>query len=364
MKFVRVLGWAVFLAMSWTWCIGMYLPALLVRDFGIWAFVIFAIPNVVGAAAMAWVLPDAEASRELVRQHKTACLGFSLATIAFNSFFLGWITGTAGLVWVLIGGAVLILLMLVYGELPATAIVLIVSCAVATKLALSGAIPHVALAPNPVPVGDLLCLIPVCGFGFALCPYMDLTFHQARQANGRDGGRAAFALGFGVFFLFMILFTLAYSGWIINPQAFVLFTGLLPLVIYLATQTALKLVLHYTVFGRLTYRAIILAIVVAAISLGIWCNDHDAHTQLRRGNAGEQIYLCFLSFYGLVFPAYVWICIFGKRSRSIWLAAVLIAAPMYWMGFIERQMIWLLPGVAIVFAARFLPALMKPRIAT
>src|ERR1051325_4731620 len=49
-------GWAIYLGMSWTWCIGMFLPVLLVRDYGVWASVVFAVPNVLGAAAMGWVL--------------------------------------------------------------------------------------------------------------------------------------------------------------------------------------------------------------------------------------------------------------------------------------------------------------------
>ena len=39
------LGWAVFLATSWTWCIGMYLPVLLVRDFGVPAEAIIVEPH-------------------------------------------------------------------------------------------------------------------------------------------------------------------------------------------------------------------------------------------------------------------------------------------------------------------------------
>lgn len=56
-----VLGWAAYLACSWTWCIGMFLPVLLVRDYGVWGFVVFAVPNVVGAGAMGWVLSAASA---------------------------------------------------------------------------------------------------------------------------------------------------------------------------------------------------------------------------------------------------------------------------------------------------------------
>jgi hypothetical protein len=30
-----------------------------------------------------------------------------------------------------------------------------------------------------------------------------------------------------------------------------------------------------------------------------------------------------------------------------------VAAPMYWMGFIENRMIWLLPGLAVVMLSRY-----------
>ena len=83
------LSWAIYLAMSWTWCIGMYLPVILVRDYGAWAWVIFAIPNVIGAAAMGWVLKDHD-SQSMVFAHGRAIKFFSLVTAAFQIFFAMW----------------------------------------------------------------------------------------------------------------------------------------------------------------------------------------------------------------------------------------------------------------------------------
>src|SRR5215216_6488221 len=82
-------SWAIYLGMSWTWCIGMFLPVLLVRDYGIWAWVIFAIPNVVGAAAMGWVLKDYD-SQAIVAAHGHAIKAFSLVTATFQLFFALW----------------------------------------------------------------------------------------------------------------------------------------------------------------------------------------------------------------------------------------------------------------------------------
>ncbi|MEO0631212.1 MAG: hypothetical protein AAFY46_10885, partial [Planctomycetota bacterium] len=63
------LGWAAFLGVSWTWCIGMYLPILMVRDLGLAGYLVFAIPNVVGAAAMGWVLRSPASSLALTTRH-------------------------------------------------------------------------------------------------------------------------------------------------------------------------------------------------------------------------------------------------------------------------------------------------------
>src|SRR4051794_1421809 len=87
-------GWfgsSFYLASSWTWCIGMFLPVLLVRDYGFWGFVIFAVPNILGAAAMGWVIKDAQTSRAILTNHAMALRWFSAVTIAFHGFFVGWI---------------------------------------------------------------------------------------------------------------------------------------------------------------------------------------------------------------------------------------------------------------------------------
>ncbi len=65
----------------------MFLPALLLRDYGWWGFVVFAVPNVVGAAAMGWVLRPG-ASEAILARHRPMCEAFSLATIAFQAYFI------------------------------------------------------------------------------------------------------------------------------------------------------------------------------------------------------------------------------------------------------------------------------------
>jgi len=74
-------------------------------------------------------------------------------------------------------------------------------------------------------------LAPVCMFGFLLCPYLDITFHATRQALPAAAARKAFSLGFGVFFLLMIIFSAIYA----QPLAGALMGGVaLPAIAVLA----------------------------------------------------------------------------------------------------------------------------------
>src|SRR3954451_20258322 len=87
---IKFLLWAFFLGCSWTWCIGMFLPVLLMRNWGVWAWVAFAVPNVIGAAAMGFVIRSRQVSEDILINHKTAIGVFSLVTIAFHIYFVYW----------------------------------------------------------------------------------------------------------------------------------------------------------------------------------------------------------------------------------------------------------------------------------
>ena len=55
---LATVGWGLFCASSWTWCIGMYLPVLLLRHFGWPGVLAFVVPNVAGCVAFGYVLAD------------------------------------------------------------------------------------------------------------------------------------------------------------------------------------------------------------------------------------------------------------------------------------------------------------------
>lgn len=368
---------AFYLASSWTWCIGMFLPALLLRDYGWWGFVVFAVPNVVGAAAMGWVLRPG-ASEAILARHRPMCEAFSLATIAFQAYFiLGLVFGAgggpkwAGYTAVVAGLVLTVILMLLLKRRirVAGAAVWCVSIAVGIWLLSSGGIAEARTAFGHAGSGnglDLLALAPVCCFGFALCPYLDLTFHRVRRENTTSGARTAFTLGFGVLFFAMILITCLYAPWFTGGTA----VSELPMVLIVLVGIHLGLQAGYTELVH-TVEAppragfAITAGMFAALLATVACKLLAMH-----GLSGfEVVYRVFMSLYGLVFPAYVWLIVIptrdghsgmaglaGRAKLRIFAVAVGVAIPMYAMGFIARHEIWLFPGLGIVMLARlFLP---------
>lgn len=371
--------WAVYLGMSWTWVIGMFLPVLLVRDYGGIAWWIFAVPNVVGAAAMGWVMRTRERSERVVTTHADACRIFSLVTIAFHLFFAIWmlpaLLGNAG--WIVAGLAVQLSftpLLRAKGLLIAPALALIVSVAIAIQLHQHGLL--VVPQAHPAGVGfvsvkDDAGLAMVCLLGFLTCPYLDLTFHRARRATSDIGAKIAFGLGFGVFFCSMIVLTLLYATHFASLKAPAIGATLLG--IHMSLQIALTVALHARASLEeaeqrddvANYRAALgaaLALGLAGGMIAYFARAQDLHYA---GLAvGEIVYRIFLSFYGLIAPAYVlsskWLRtptrVGSDQSPqgSAWKTTFLIvgvALPFYWLAFVERQMWFAIIGVALVVAA-------------
>lgn len=378
----------------------MFLPVLLVRDMGLWAFAAFAVPNILGAGAMARVLADPGASDRIVHSHRSACLAFSTVTLAFHAFWLSWLAGSrtpnAGLAGtmplalliaaVLIGGAMGIVASRPRPTLGALAQWLLSLGAAAVYLiAITGSdsaaaaftVPHRLRAELPDPTA-LIGLVPVCIFGFALCPYLDVTFHRARRENAVAPARAAFALGFGVLFAAMIGFTLFYTRLMRTGHALeVVSVAAVAVLVHLGSQAGFTVAVHAreasarTRDVRPAWLLVTIAAMIASSVLGA------AVASPRPGGAlgpiwqyagltwGEVAYRCFMVFYGLVFPAYVWLCMIptraeyqtrapSRRKIIVLAAACILAAPLYWMGFIERLSVWMAPGVAVVLLARLL----------
>jgi hypothetical protein len=251
----------------------------------------------------------------------------------------------------------------------------LVSAAAFAVLLISGAAfgpPNLPIEFPPHPTRDLLWLTPICAFGFLLCPYLDLTFHRARQALSSAAAAAAFSLGFGIFFLIMILFTLAYAGLLAGATADVPVNGPEWVLQAIGAHIALQLIFTVAVHTRgvlaaVSQRNIAWSLLAASVVIGVLLAlSRYSQWIVQPPLLPERIYRGFLGFYGLVFPAYVWLCMIpspaGARRRwSVFAAAVVLAAPLFWMGFIQQPMICLLPGLALVLAARLLLRSSQPR---
>jgi hypothetical protein len=364
-------GWAVYLGASWTWCIGMFLPVLLVRDYGVAAWWIFAIPNVVGAAAMGWVLRRPESSADLVARHPQACAAFSWATIAFHLFFTFWMirfaAGDASLLWVVLAALVAGVMLSRRGTIQLVAAVLFYAASVGIWIVLARR--EGLRWPAPTNMGtplELAALAGVCVFGFLLCPYLDLTFHRAR-VFAADRARLAFGLGFGACFAAMIVFTLLYAHLLLD--GFVRGPLLTLVAAHWIVQSGFTIAAHATELPR-RMTATSAAGVVACVAGVAWALSADDFTYGRL-SGGELGYRVFMAFYGLVFPAYVWLCVVPTRRGTpltprhvaVFLIAALVAAPLYWMAFVEGRMVWVAPALVIVLLARSLVGVRRTDIA-
>ncbi len=359
------LGWAIYLAMSWTWCIGMFLPVLLVRDYGVWAWVVFAVPNVVGAAAMGWVIATREQSRQIVLTHRPTMIVFSIVTAAFQLFFAAWFISELLNTAIGVQGAVILLVAVAAAAIflrgprlaPVlmAALVLVLSIGCCWKLARSDylTLPGVLSRPSI----DVLWLLPVSLFGFLLCPYLDLTFHHARSQMSRPQSQLAFGIGFGIIFLGSIAFALSYAFGLLYLWDLKAVIAVTTFSVYFSIHVIFTTALHWEratrEFGHTQIMSTLLAVAVASAVLALlaW--------MIGGAVGGELVYRAFVGFYALVFPTYVWLCMIpsprsqpSRRALIVFTVSVLVAAPMFWMGFIMGRMIWLLPGLAIVLLAR------------
>lgn len=367
---VPALGWGFYVACSWTWVIGMYLPVLLVRDYGFWGWVAFAVPNILGAAAVGWVFRQGDAARRFAVRHATATLVFSLVTVSFQIFVMLWLLPRL-LGWQAAALVLPVLLISVtaasWRTLSSRKIALAVWLLSAGLMLLLG-LGEILQAPPSAgiePTWHLVGLAPVCVLGFLLCPYLDLTFLHARASTTAGQSRIAFGVGFGVFFLAMIVFTLLYAlplaqGWIAGAARWMLS-------LHMAMQIGFTIAAHLDrvsdVPGEATTSAderkgilpALIAFLLISVVLAMAALQGDfAGASLFDRSPGEWIYRCYMGCYGLLFPAYVLIIAIGGASLRAWLLTCLAAAPFFAVAFLGGMMPLGAAGVAIVIAAFFL----------
>lgn len=363
---VAALLWGAFLGCSWTWIIGMIFPALLLRDYGLSGWFVFAIPNVLGAALMGLVLFKPQWSVNIVTNHRVACQNFTVITVAYHLFVVAWLFSK------LFGLAAVPMLVVAVG-LCATlgmrnrnSAMLFVAAGVA--IVSWGCFSYAIQAPgawelatwnwptegiNRLTTTDLLWFAPAAFFGFALCPYLDLTFHRARINTSPGTGVAAFFIGFGIVFCSMIVFSVLYGSQLLPfiqgaETAELAGIWLVLLAIHLTLQAGFTVTVHVREMleDKTANIPWLVTLGGIAIVMGLMARlsilpDSRITAGLTWGEAGYRV---FLLFYGTVLPGYVFLVMIprlrgpltsiGNEIRNfIYAIACGLSLALAWVGF-------------------------------
>ncbi|RMD65729.1 MAG: hypothetical protein D6824_02125 [Planctomycetota bacterium] len=344
--------WAFFLASSWLWCIGMYLPALLVRDFGLPGWGVFALCNVTGATAVG-ALRGHVAGAVQQRVYAGWARAFSLTTIAFHTMFLAWIGAVVGdgvlgdsgvaaagllaaLCWAAAAG------LAGRGERTLLRTAAAVYAASIAALALAGLTSQWRqYQPAALHGEEPLAALPVAGaalaLGFLLCPQLDLTLLRAREALGPQRRARVFVAGFGGLFLLMIVASLFYGAGIAGGWLN------LWLVAHFAVQSAFTMGAHQRELARRR----LAGGWVGAVAAGLGMLAGIAAAAL---GAGELVYKAFLACYAVVFPVAALLMWRSSEARP---RATLLTAGAALALFVPGQLQgrWLLTAAGVALAA-------------
>jgi hypothetical protein len=344
----------------------MYLPIIMLQRYGWPGFLVFAVPNIIGCAAFGYIVRTPERSRRLVAGHAPAMKWFSLITLAYHVFFIGFacrhLMPAEGAAWWLALAAAPCIVLVAWG-LSAVPIRIWPVLAVIVYAASLAAFGLVGVEPlgeigwsGDSPAGEWPWLAPTIAFGFLLCPYLDPTFHRAIQ---QSPSRRAFAV-FGVGFAVMIVFTCAYADVPVSKLTWLIGGHMLAQIVF--TMAAhLREVRALTIVCCGWHRSVTMLAPLAALPLAYLDVLHEPAFR------GEDTYIRFLVFYGLVFPAYILLFMgplktLPRTRGTMLLFAVIVVGclPVYEAGFLHHRP-WLLPVVPVALVVIVLAA---PRPAT
>ncbi len=400
--FQQTIVWGTFLATSWTWVIGMVLPVLLCGIFNFWGWLAFAIPNIIGAGAVGYfsygrTLEEKEA---FIRKHLLMLTVFSIVTVLFQLFVISWlITRLVGplalLMYVLLVSMFMRLgardrrsdLLVTMGVFVLSLAGLVYFCMETTPSWMEADFFQLSL----VQAKNLLWLSLALSLGFLACPFMDMTLLRARNEMGEKASRWAFGVGFGVFFLAMIVFTLAYAKGMeflpagVLPRARQVFAVVaLHIILQGAATTALHL-------GELRRRPLLpgagmwVALAIGAVGMLVLAGlGREVELQASAEDAvlvtrwtlhslgaaipsfegldqGEVVYRGFLAFYAFLFPSYAWTCMFNASADAsservsmtrmgVALTLGAAASGIAAVGFFSNEFFWVFPGVVLILA--------------
>ena len=343
---------ACYLAASWTWVIGMWLPVYLTRDFGWPGFVVFAVPNVIGATAVGVAFRPrrglaAAPAQAFFERHRGAIHWFSFATICLQLYFCGVLArehltelpgAPMGSVSMSMAGvvvlAIIVACMPIRIALAAAALVIAASigCAVGAVLT-ADELPAFALPPlrgeaTQASFLPLVLTAPAIWLGFLACPHLDATILRIRRDAPDPTGLYAFIMGFFGFFLLMILMTLGYAGRLLQDGT------LSPFIVgHILLQASFTMGVHaramvtgsaFRKFNKHVERLgparrrIAFALFALALMPALGTAARDMRLPFTRPgySSVRMLYDSFMALYAIVFPAYLWICTVPKTPAA------------------------------------------------
>ncbi len=345
---LRTTTWGLYLASSWTWCIGMFMPVVLLDRYGWGGVALFAIPNILGLVAFGYVVRTPQRSAELCAHHGRAMAAFSVVTIAFHVFFLAmvarWLAPSLGAKWSWMLPAAALVAAFALRALPTRAWPLLGTAVFLLSLAVGCTLLPANIEPlSSGPWQDLLWLAPIITFGFLLCPYLDATFHRALQ---EAPSRHAFAI-FGAAFAVIIAITCLYADALVAGLATIV-------VVHLVAQSIFTIGAHLREAPRLASAKWTLTAVLVAATLGMMIAWRD------HGDVAAVVddYLRWIAFYGLIFPGIVAVFMHQRGSwttgRTLGFTLLCVMAiPMLDAGFLRDQAWLTIPPIVVLVVWAF-----------
>lgn len=377
-RFMRDLGWGLFCASSWTWCIGTFLPFLMLRLHGWPGFWLFLVPNVLGCTLFGWWFTP-QSSRAFCARHQKLMAAFSAVTAAYQVAFLAWMLPAAagfvdepgcvtgpGMMTALALGLATVATLGTWWRKDAAWIA--VACAATIgSIVMLWQVPVSPMGEWPsegtLPRRDLLLAAPVIIAGFLACPALDLTFHRARQSVASPRAFAVFGIAFG---LTIVGVAMQWDGTAGAPGVAMLcvwcvqlpFTALAHVReldgivrrggLDVRSERGPELFLAGPRVGDSLLRALVMVGVIAAI--GISMQALAPESPFAWYFPGETGYLRWLAMYGVVFPVLL------LAARAGWsfgkgVVAVVLASMGAELGFLQDSAWWLLWPAGVMLIA-------------
>ncbi len=327
MNKLSTLSWGLYLSSSWTWCIGMFLPVILLHRYGWAGYLVFAVPNVIGCTAFGYVMGSAERSRQFVARYSTVLMAFSLITLVFHFFFVLMLLRIheVGLALCLLLIAALVVLLNLLKRLSDRCFLLMAILVYAISLVAGSALLETEqVLQTTKPWYEALYLLPLTSIGFLLCPYFDLSFHKALQFAP---SKHCFAV-FGITFIPLILITALYQDLILAvvPVGVMLHLG--GQALFSMSVHAKELSAQVELAERTRVRNVFLGLLAVVCAMMLWPNQT---TQYWVDN-----YLRFFVFYGVLFPCLLIAMAVKKKYYPMLAASVVLAIPFLEFGVIAR----------------------------